>query len=447
VKRILKNCGALLALTCVSIVTAGATDSDMARFAAAKEAQAREFATAQTNKVPDLVWSFFDAVRVDDWETATNLGAGLEKASGRYTHSDPKALSEALQSPVWQTISETIGAYDQFHDWDNKWLRRFGREIIESIPKGSIYFGGTDPGRYLITVLSESHREGKPFFTITQNQLADATYLDYVRLLYGKKIYVPTAEDSQKVFQDYVTDAQRRLEAGKLKPGEDVRVVENRVQVSGQVAVMEINGQLAKIIVEKNPDRAFYLEESFPLDWMYPHLSPHGLIFELHPKPLLQLRAETVLKDQEYWRKFVGELVGDWMAEKTSVREICNFTEKIYLRKDLKGFTGDAGFAKNHEVQKCFSKLRSSIAGLYAWRAEHSKDEDEQDRMRKAADLAFRQAFVLCPDSPEVVFRYSQLLLSRKRVDESILVAETALRFDPDNASIKQLVRSLRQAE
>jgi predicted Zn-dependent protease len=98
-------------------------------------------------------------------------------------------------------------------------------------------------------------------------------------------------------------------------------------------------------------------------------------------------------------------------------------------------------------VQNCFSKLRSSIAGLYAWRAEHSKDEDEQDRMRKAADLAFRQAFVLCPYSPEVVFRYSQLLLSRKRIDEAILVAETAQRFDPDNASFKQLVRSLHQAE
>jgi len=438
----------LLGLLVVSTANVEALDVEMARFAGAKRIQARELAETLTNKPPSIVWSFFDAVLVDDWETATNLSARLNQASGRFSGQQadtPEAA--ALRSPLWQPITETSGAYEQFHDWNNKWLHRFGREIIESVPKGSIFFGGTDPGRFLISALSESHHEGKPFFTLTQNQLADATYLDYLRAMYGKKLYIPTTEDSQRAFQEYLDDAQKRLKAGKLRPGEDVRVVNNRVQVSGQVAVMEINGLLAKIILEQNPNREVYLEESFPLEWMYPQLSPHGLIFELHRKPLLQLPAETVAKDQEYWKKFGGELVGDWITDKTSVRDICNFVEKVYLRKDLNGFKGDAGFAKNDEAQKCFSKLRSSSAGLYAWRAEHAKEENEQERMRQAADLAFRQAYVLCPSSPEAVFRYSQLLASRKRLDEAILIAETSLRFAPESESFKELLRGLRKRE
>ena len=41
---------------------------------------------------------------------------------------------------------------------------------------------------------------------------------------------------------------------------------------------MSINGLLTKVIFDKNPTNEFYVEESFPLDWMYPHLTPHGVI-------------------------------------------------------------------------------------------------------------------------------------------------------------------------
>lgn len=435
---------------CLSVVTVqlaswAGGDADLARFAAVKEAQAREFVAELTNKVPDITWSFFDAVKVDDWETATNLGTRLERASGRYAYSEKKEFSEALHSPVWQTISETYGAYELFHNWDRKWLRRFGKNIIEAIPQGSIYFGGTDSGRYLITLFCESQREGKPFFTITQNQLADGTYLEYVRKLYGKKIYVASEADSQKAFEAYLADAQTRLQTGKLKPGEDVRIIDNKVQVSGQVAVMTINGLIAKVIVEKNSDREIFIEESFPLDWMYPQLSPHGLIMKLESKPLSELRETAVQKDRDYWKGLMTEIFGDVVTEKSSIKDACDFVEKIYLRKELADFKGDSTFVKNDEAQKAFSKLRSSIGGLYAWRAEHAKDGEEKERTRKAADFSFRQAFVLCPYSPEVIFRYTQLLVNWRRFDEAILICKMGLRFDENNAQFKELLRTLSQ--
>jgi hypothetical protein len=438
-------------VTCSLVVmlvagNARALDIDLARFVTAKRAQAKDLAGTQTNKVPAIVWSFFDAVRVDDWETSTNLAARIESI-GRIQATNSESMSPGLATAIWPTISETIGAYEQFHEWDNKLLHRFGSNVVSSIPKGSIYFGGTDPGRFLISALSESHQEGIPFFTITQNQLVDGRYLEYLRTMYGKKIYIPSAKDSEIDFQEYLNDAERRLKSGKLKPGEDVSMREGRMHVSGQVAVMEINGLLVKTLLEKNPEREFYVEESFPLDWMYPYLSPHGLIMSLQHKPLTELDEKSVQKDQVYWQQFTGELIGDWINEKTSVKEICDFVNRVYKHEKLDGFKGDTAFIKNDESQKCFSKLRSSIAGLYFWRMQHAKTESEKARMRTAADLAFRQAFALCPYSPEAVYRYSQFLMDLKRPADAIQIAEASSRIDPDNADIRNLVKSLHKVE
>ncbi|MDQ6631927.1 MAG: hypothetical protein M3Y82_09245 [Verrucomicrobiota bacterium] len=450
-----RNFLCVMGLAVVFASNASALDRDMVRFAAAKEVQAREFSEKQTNKVPSLVWSFFDAVKVDDWKTATNLFARLVEIRGHYDYFKTTVTASSLQTAIWSPIVETIGAYEHFHDWDNKWLHRFGREIIDSIPKGSIYFGGNGSGRFLISALSESHRDGRPFFTLSQNALADRTYLDYLRVIYGKRLYIPTGEDSQQCYNEYLQDAQKRLlhdtqfpnQPKQIKPGEDVRLVnengEPRVQVSGQMSVIAVYGQIAKVIFDKNPKHEFYVEESFPLEWMYPHLSPHGLIMKLEAKPLAVLPEADLQRDSDYWKKFVGELVGDWLGEKTSVKEICDFCDKVYLQKNLNGFKGDTGFAKNEGAQKTFSKLRSSLAGVYVWRVQHAKDDDEKSRMRKAADLAFRQAFALCPNSPEVVFRYIAFLMDTKRTDEAILIAKTALQINPTNESLKELLQSL----
>jgi len=67
---------------------------------------------------------------------------------------------------------------------------------------------------------------------------------------------------------------------------------------------------------------------------MYPQLSTHGLIFQLHPKPITGLNMEMVRKDQEYWKKFTGELIGDWITDKTSTTEVCDFADRVFLRKD-----------------------------------------------------------------------------------------------------------------
>lgn len=429
-----------------------AIDPDLGHFLFSKQQQIQDLSEGLTNKVPAVVWSFFDAVRVDDWNTASNLAARIDLASQRYTQATNDAMTPALETLLWPPISECWGAYGEFHNWNNYWLHRFGGEIIQSIPRGSIYFGGTDPGRFVISALIESQVDGQPFFVLTQNQLADSTYLDYLRSMYGKKLHLPTTDDLRQTFNEYVTNAQARLkhdqqfpnQPRQIKPGEWITVAKDgRVKVSGQVAVMAINALLVKRIFDKNPEHQFFIEESFPLDWMYSHLAPHGLIFQLNREPLAVLSEKEIVGDRDYWKKLTGEMLGGWLEDDTSVRQVCDFADKYGSGKHFEDYKGDKRFAENEAARKTFSKLRSSIGGLYAWRAENSEDADERKRMYQSADLAFRQSYAMYPSSPEVIWRYVNLLVSHRRYDDAVLIAKTSLHLDPDNQQLEGLLSQL----
>jgi tetratricopeptide (TPR) repeat protein len=270
------------------------------------------------------------------------------------------------------------------------------------------------------------------------------------------EIHTPTTDESTKAFHDYLQDAQRRLEHDRrfpneprqIKPGEDVKIIDNRVQVSGQVAVMAINGLLTKVIFDDNPDHDFFVEESFPLDWMYPYLSPYGIIMKINRQPLPELTDDMLKADHEFWSQFSKRLIGNWITYDTTIAEICAFAEKTYLRRDYKGFKGDPKFIRDNDGQKAFSKLRSSIAGVYNYRISASAAKPaEQQRYLREAEFAFKQAYAFCPYSPEAVFRYINLLISMGRVNEAVLIARTSQRLDPNNTQMQGLVGELVRIE
>jgi len=278
-----------------------------------------------------------------------------------------------------------------------------------------------------------------------------------------REILTGSNEDSQRAFQEYLANAQQRLdhdrkfpnEPRQIKPGEDVKIIDNRVQVSGQVAVMAINGLLTKIIFDKNPGHEFYVEESFPLDWMFPHLTPYGIIMKINRDPVPEITQDMVDRDHHFWSKFSERLVGNWITYDTTVADICAFADKTYYRHDYPGFKGDPKFVRDNDGQKAFSKLRSSIAGIYNFRIgdaaakmqasplEGARWSAVQQRMLKEAEFAFKQAYAFCPYSPEAVFRYINLLISLGRVDDARLIAVTSLKLDPYNPQMANLVNEL----
>src|SRR5205823_2128784 len=237
--------------------------------------------------------------------------------------------------------------------------------------------------------------------------------------------------------------ALHRFKEKQLRPGEEIEEIDGKLNVRGQVAVMAINGLLAKLIFDKNPDREFYIEESFPLEWMYPHLLPHGLIMKINRQPLVELPDDLVRRDRRYWTRYLRPLIGDWLNDDTPVDQVAMFAEKVHLRRDLAGFKGDPRFVQNGRSQTLFSKLRSSIGGVYASRAAKAESPARKQRMLEEADFAFRQAFALCPRSPEAVFRYSSLLASQGRVEEAIVVVGAAQKIEPEHIVLTSFLEQL----
>ena len=414
------------------------------------------------------------------------------------------------------------------------------KTIYPEMARNTILFGGTDPGRfcptYMIFCESFIPPKDKPrdpefdrrdVYIITQNALADATYLQYIRAHYNRstepdrpffselmrsekerelnfktnllarmiavpldnfflkngyriekarrdrgvyppvEIRTPSNEESQRCFQEYMNDAQARMAKGQLRPGEDVRVVENRVQVSGQVAVMAINALLCKVIFDNNPTNEFYVEESFPLEWMYPHLTPFGIIMKLNREQLPELTQEIVDKDHKFWSDYSERLIGtNVVTYDTPISNITQFAERVYVNRNYEGFMGDPRFVRDDDGQKAFSKLRSSIAGVYAWRVGKAIERgalqfeqrpyntlnpaekqvlDDYRRMFREAEFSFKQAYAFCPYSPEALYRYVQLLAGARRFDDALLLAKTSKYLDPVNTGLDRLVEELQK--
>jgi tetratricopeptide (TPR) repeat protein len=174
---------------------------------------------------------------------------------------------------------------------------------------------------------------------------------------------------------------------------------------------------------------------------------------KIERKPLPTLSEDILQRDHEFWSKFSDRLIGNWITYDTPVSNIVAFVEKVYLRHDWSGLTpGQRQFVRDDQAQKSFSKLRSSIGGVFAWRissqtpppAEYRpKTTEEYERITRETDFAFRQAFAFCPYSPEAVFRYVNFLLQFNRFDDALLVGQTCLKLDPFNGSAADLVKRL----
>ena len=313
--------------------------------------------------------------------------------------------------------------------------------------KDAVLYGGTDPGRFVPTYMifcesrvkpqdrfqspyllpKDGFKEGRAFdrsdvYIITQNALADNTYMSYIRDHYDlsrptnnatmlqralgrdhtfpvEPIRIPTADDSTKAFQQFVED----WKAGRAPPGADIQIENGRVQVTGVQAVMAINGILAKWIFDWNKEKhSFYVEESYVIPWMYPYLRPAGVIMKIDkeqlpsPQQNPKLWQDIVAKDKAYWDALTRE------------------------------FTNREEFVRNKDAQKSFSKMRSAIAGLYLWRG-----------MLPEAEYAFRQSLQLCPDSPEGCFRLADLYMNQRRFDDAQKLMMDYLSVDPYNNSVK----------
>jgi len=316
--------------------------------------------------------------------------------------------------------------------FDAEWAKYPNPDYPPPMGTNALFFGGTDPGRFVPTYMIYCPQVRPDVYLITQNALADNTFMAVTRDLYGDQLWIPSLADSNRAFQEFV----RGVQSGEIDAGADVKMDGGRVQVKGVGGVMQINGILCRQIFDHNqyvtevktdestrqsgaavvpfdpvsPDgklrkRDFYVEESYVIPWMYPYLTPHGLIMKINNEPTA-ITPEMVKNDHEFWAWYVNRLVSD-----------SKFTRDIVARKT-------------------FSKLRSAIAGLYAARGNPAE-----------AEYAFKQAVDLYPLSPEAVFRLADLYMRSRRLDEARKVVSDFVAQDEHNESAQGFLRQIEHTQ
>ncbi len=314
-------------------------------------------------------------------------------------------------------IEEDLRAWYSEEEFEQIWAEYPNKAYPPPMGTNAIFFGGTDPGRFVPTYMIYSAKVRPDVYLITQNALADNTYMSVMRDLYGDQIWIPSPIDSSMAFRMF--QQQNRNKAD---------ISGNKVQVQGVQNVMIINGFLSKMIFDHNqyrtetktdektrpvgsavvydepeidaetglpPTRTFYVEESYAMEWMYPYLTPHGLIMKVNNKPT-PITDEMVKNDTDFWNWYCDRLLND---------------EK---------------FMRDIVARKSFSKLRSSIAGLYAQRGRI-----------KEAEAAYKQAIALYDLSPESNYRMADLLSRMGRYDEAISIFDDFVEKDTNNEQAK----------
>jgi hypothetical protein len=364
-------------------VSAAATvRQKLVRFTLGRLELARALAASNHMTLPPKVEAFFAAVEAGDWEGQGRLLDELKKSPP----DDPE------QADGWhlvmQAVKETSGVAEAVHTWPPERLLQYGEAVLGALKPGMVYVGGTDGGRFIPTLMNDTS-DGERHVVLTQNALADGSYLAYARFRYGEQMALLEPAESQQCFQDYLKDVQARAlhdqqfpaESAQLRLGEKVQVVQEdfgstRVSVSGQTAVMAINEKLLTTLMDKNPGLSFALEESFSLPSTYAGALPSGPLLELRAanpdNPLTPARAVESL---DYWRT---------------------------VQQDLAVEPPDS------EMRKQYAKMAVAQANLFA-----------REGFAAEAEQGYRLARELAPALPEAIHGLAGMLQASGRATEA----------------------------
>jgi len=368
----------------------------VAQFGRKRRELVRVIASRSNKEIPLEIERFFDALESGQWEEIKSQWHELAVHSGQYDYSTNNW--EHL-NPFWPTVLDAYGVAEQAHNWSAQQLLDYGNAILGTLRPGMVYVGGTDPGRWIPELLNDTS-DGEQHIIVTQNAFADNRYLDFANTLYNDRMNTLTTEDSQRAFQEYVTDVQKRLahdqqfpdEPKQVRPGEDIHVVDGKVQVSGQTAVMAINERILEMLMQKNPEMSFAIEESFPFRGTYANALPLGPLMELNASGENNaFTAERAAQSLDYWRNETRQVLSDFDT------------------------------TASEEALKSYAHEAVSAANLLA--AHNFNSEAEE---------AYRLATQLWPASPETAGDLASLLVASGRENEARQLLDEFLKTYPD---------------
>lgn len=282
----------------------------------------------------------------------------------------------------------------------------FGHDMLKDLPRGSVVFGGTDPGRFVPTymIFGESPQapgvkrdpdfDRRDLYIITQNGVGEPLYRKYLADHYGSNR--PVAGNA---FERWLgRDAIYPEKPLRFPTEEEItKAVRDEVKKTGENWDPFLpHSVVTRLIWEMNRDEhEFFVEESFPLEWSYDHALPNGLSYRILRDPVKEIPADVVAADFAFWQSYATRLLGN------------------------------PDYLKDYDAQRSFSKLRTTTGNIYRHR-----------KMMKEAESAYRQALALWSSNTEALVALSEILWERRAFDEFTEMVATANAADPNSMSL-----------
>ncbi len=268
--------------------------------------------------------------------------------------------------------------------------------------EGAVFFGGTDPGRFVPTYLVAAADFRSDLLVFTQNALADPTYMNVERDRLGTRMWLPTETDVQAAVWEY---AEAVRTGQRPNRGEVIMDADGRVSITGQTAIMDVCETLAQAMFVRNPERSFYIEESHPMRWMKPYLEPAGLALRVNRNG--GNVAGLKLRDADFW---------DWMTRR---------------------LVASPGYRRDIAAQKSFTQLRLAYGRLYGLNG-----------LRAEEGRAYQEALALYPLSFATTIKYAQWLTlqpSARHIYNSARMIRRFRAIDPKNGPTREYEAQLRE--
>ena len=346
--------------------------------------------------IPEEFAVLSDSIQANEpWADVSVQFGKVQAMSGQYEGGvdDP-----GIRTPLWSgPIIELASVFEHVQNFSPQLLASYADLLLDDIPDGSIFFVGTDWGRFITTAFRDSSKRPE-IVILTPNGLADQRYMDYIRAVYGDRIKLPSEQDFRDAFRSYAY----RVVSGEIDAEGGVTVKNGRVSIESAFHVFQVSAILAQQIFEMNKAKhPFYLQEAFVLEWAYPYLTPHGAIMRLNPEPV-QLTSAQVKQDRAFWSNLSKSLLHK-----------PEFTECVYARQE-------------------YASLRGAIAGIYQ---HHDRFDD--------AEAAYREALYLHDGSTETADRLGQMFYSNGRKEEAVDLIAWFNARNPSNEKMKQFFEQI----
>lgn len=335
-----------------------------------------------------------------DWVSVSNGYEQIWRQSHWFESDEP--ADPRFVNELWHPLHETYWTFKYLMGWPPELIQEYCRSILDGIPSNSLVFTGSDPARFLLGSLAPEFGRNDIAF-ISQNALADNTYMNYVQDLYDERLWIPVKEQRTAAFTTYV----QAINEGSIQLDRATNT-NGRIHIDGITSVMWINGYLAQMIAHSNRAATrIFVDEAYIIPWMTPCLQPHGLITELMPASLTNISAQEINEDMAYWNDVEERLASTYH------------------------------FADSEWSGQAYAMMRATIAGIYAY---HKRYEE--------AEAAFRQAMSMAPKYPEPAFRLAtQVLAPQGRIKEAEEVLQELKTKYPENIHYEESIQKIKNTQ